>query len=67
VGMRKFPPDAAELIANVVARDVEFYDPTISAEAIAKMNRFAQTVGHLSRAVRYDEVVAIRYRDLWQA
>ena len=66
VGMRKFPPDAADLIANVVARDVEFYDPKISADAIAKMNRFAQTVGHLSRAVPYDQVVAVRYRDLWQ-
>ena len=66
VGMRKFPPDAAELIAHVVARDVEFYDPTISAHAIVKMNRFAQTVGHLSRAVPYDQVVAVRYRDLWQ-
>ena len=65
VGMRKFPPDAADLIANVVARDVEFYDPKISAEAIAKMNRFAQTVGHLSHAVPYDQVVAVRYRDLW--
>ena len=67
VGMRKFPPDAAELIANVVARDVEFYDPKISAVAIAKMNGFAQTVGHLSRAVPYDQVVAVRYRNLWQA
>ena len=66
VGMRKFPPDAAELIAHVVARDVEFYDPTISEQAIVKMNRFAQTVGHLSRAVPYDQVVAVRYRDLWQ-
>jgi ABC-type nitrate/sulfonate/bicarbonate transport system substrate-binding protein len=67
VGARKFPPDAAELIANVVARDVEFYDAKISTEAIVKMNRFAQTVGHLSRAVPYEDVVAVRYRELWQA
>jgi ABC-type nitrate/sulfonate/bicarbonate transport system substrate-binding protein len=67
VGKKKFPPDAAELIANVVARDVEFYDPVISEEAIAKMNSFAQSVGHLSGPVSYDQVVAVRYRNLWVA
>ena len=66
VGRRKFPQDAAELIANVVARDVEFYDPAISENAVAKMNSFAQSVGHLSRPVPYDQVVAVQYRDLWQ-
>jgi ABC-type nitrate/sulfonate/bicarbonate transport system substrate-binding protein len=66
VGERKFPPDAAALIANVVARDVEFYNPSISAASIAKMNRFAQSVGHVSRPVSYDRVVAVRYRDLWK-
>jgi NitT/TauT family transport system substrate-binding protein len=66
VGQRKFPPDAAALIANVVARDIEFYNPAIRQDAIAKMNSFAQSVGHLSRPVPYDEVVAVRFRDLWQ-
>jgi ABC-type nitrate/sulfonate/bicarbonate transport system substrate-binding protein len=64
-GMRKFPPEAAALIANVVARDIEFYDPRINEEAVLKLNRFAQSVGHLSRMVPYDQVIAIRYRDLW--
>lgn len=67
VGRRKFPADAAELISNVVARDAEFYDPAITESAIEKMNRFAQTVGHLSRPVPYDQVVAVRCRDLWQS
>ena len=65
VGKRKFSQDAAELISRVVARDVEFYDPVISENAIEKMNRFAQSVGHLSRLVAYDQVVATRFRDLW--
>ena len=65
VGERKFPRDAAALIADVVARDVEFYNPQISEEAIIKMNKFAQSVGHLSRPISYDQVVAVRYRDLW--
>lgn len=66
VGARKFPAESAELIANVVARDVEFYDPIITEAAIAKMNGFAQSVGHLSQPVSYDRVVAVQYRNLWQ-
>jgi ABC-type nitrate/sulfonate/bicarbonate transport system substrate-binding protein len=67
VGRRKFPKDAAELIANVVARDVEFYDAAIRPEAVEKMNSFAQSIGHLSGPVPYDQVVAVRYRDLWRS
>jgi ABC-type nitrate/sulfonate/bicarbonate transport system substrate-binding protein len=67
VGKRKFPADAAELITNVVARDIEFYNPGITEDAIAKMNSFAQSVGHLSVPVAYDKVVAVQYRDLWQS
>jgi len=66
VGQGKFPRDAAELIANVVARDVEFYDPVITDEMVLKMNRFAQTVGQLSRPVAYENVVAVRYQELWR-
>ncbi len=67
VGAKKFPPDAAALIANVVARDVQFYDPAISETAVEKMNRFAQSVGHLSAPVAYERVAALRFRDLWRA
>ncbi len=66
VGQRKFPEDAAQLIANVVARDVPFYDPAISEEMVSKMNRFAQTVGQLAGPVAFEDVVAVRYRDLWR-
>ncbi|HEY3166106.1 MAG TPA: ABC transporter substrate-binding protein, partial [Candidatus Binatia bacterium] len=67
VGRPKFPKDAAELIARVVERDVPFYNPVISEEAVAKMNRFAQSVGHLSGPVPYANVVAIQFRELWDA
>jgi len=66
VGLRKFPKDAAELIANVVARDVEFYQPAISDNQIVKMNRFAESVRQLTAPVNYEEVVAVNYRDLWE-
>jgi NitT/TauT family transport system substrate-binding protein len=66
VGSRKFPEEAANLISKVVERDVVFYDPVILQEEVEAMNRFAQTVGHLSDAVPYEDVVATRFRDLWQ-
>ncbi len=65
VGRRKFPADAAALIARVVQRDAPFYDPVISEEAVIGLNRFAQSVGHLSGPVPYEQVVAVRYRNLW--
>ena len=66
VGRRKFPGEAANLISKVVERDVVFYDPVILQEEVEAMNRFAQSAGHLSDAVPYEEVVATRFRDLWQ-
>ena len=67
VGRRKFPPEAAALIARVVERDATFYDPYVYEEAVAGMNRFAQSVGHLSAPVPYEQVAAVRYRELWRA
>ena len=66
VGRRKFPPDAAALIARVVERDAPFYDPYIKEEAVEGINRFARSVGHLSGPVTYEQVAAVRYRELWR-
>lgn len=65
VGAGKFPPESAELIANIVARDADFYDPVISEDAVARLNAFSQAIGHLSKPVPYDQVVATRCRPLW--
>lgn len=67
VGRRKFPKEAAELIATLVKRDAPFYDPVISEEAVTGLNRFAQAVGHLPGPVPYEQVVAVRFRDLWRS
>ena len=67
MGRRRFPKEAAELIATVVERDVPFYDPVIYQEAVAGLNRFAQSVGRLSGPVAYEQVVAVRFRDLWRS
>ncbi len=67
VGRRRFPPEAAELIATVVARDVPFYDPVISPEAVAGLSRFAQSVGRLPGPVAYEQAVAVGFRALWRS
>jgi NitT/TauT family transport system substrate-binding protein len=66
VGRRKFPREAATLIATIVERDAPFYDPVIYEEAVATLNRFAHSVGHLPGPVPYEQVVAVRYRELWR-
>ena len=67
VGKRRFPPDAVELIATLVERDLPFYDPAISEEAVAGLNRFTQSVGLVPGPVPYEQVVAVQFRDLWQS
>ena len=52
VGKKRFPPSEAELIAELVRRDLPYYDPDIPAEKVASMNRFAQDIGLLSAPVR---------------
>ena len=66
VGRRRFPRESAELITKIVESDLPFYDPVIDEEAVIKLNRFAQSIGHLAAPVPYEQVVAIRFRELWQ-
>jgi ABC-type nitrate/sulfonate/bicarbonate transport system substrate-binding protein len=65
VGKKRFPPSEAELIADLVRRDLPYYDANIPAEKVASMNRFAQDIGLLSAPVAYDQVVATEFSHLW--
>jgi len=58
VGRRRFPAAEAELIAELIRRDLPYYDPTISPATVAGMNAFARDVGILDGDVRYEDVVA---------
>jgi len=58
VGRKLFPPTEAGLIAELVRRDLPFYDPSISKAAVEAMNRFAADLKLLSRSMDYDDVVA---------
>src|SRR5712691_7124362 len=65
VGERLFPPKQAALIAELIQRDLPYYDAAISAETVAAMNRFAQDLGLLSGPVPYEQVVATQFSKLW--
>jgi ABC-type nitrate/sulfonate/bicarbonate transport system substrate-binding protein len=65
VGRKRFPPSEADLIAELIRRDLPYYDPAIGKESVANMNRFAQDIGLLSAPVPYEGVVAIEFSHLW--
>jgi ABC-type nitrate/sulfonate/bicarbonate transport system substrate-binding protein len=63
---RLFPAEEAGLIAFEVARDVPFYDATITEEMVAHAARFAREMGVLEGEVRYGELVATPLAPLWR-
>ena len=65
IGRRIYPPTEAGLIAELIRRDLPYYDPTISEEAVTRLNRFAQDVGLLTGPAPYERVVATQFRHLW--
>jgi ABC-type nitrate/sulfonate/bicarbonate transport system substrate-binding protein len=66
VGRKLFPPSEAALIAELIRRDLPYYDPSISPEFVTGMNQFARGLGILRGEVPYDKVVATRFAELWQ-
>jgi NitT/TauT family transport system substrate-binding protein len=67
VGRKLFPPAEAALIAELIRRDLPFYDAAISPESVAGMNQFARDIGILQGDVPYENVVATRFAPLWQS
>jgi NitT/TauT family transport system substrate-binding protein len=67
VGKALFPPAETELIAELIRRDLPYYDPTISRDFVAGMNQFARDVGILDRDSPYEDVVATQFTGLWKS
>jgi NitT/TauT family transport system substrate-binding protein len=65
VGRTLFPPEEAELIAELVRRDAPYYDATITPATVVAMNRFARRMGVLPRDVPFEAVVATELAPLW--
>jgi ABC-type nitrate/sulfonate/bicarbonate transport system substrate-binding protein len=66
VGRKLFPRSEAELIAELIRRDLPFYDASISRDFVAGMNQFARDIGILKGDVPYERVVATQFASLWK-
>ena len=65
MGKKLFPETEAGLIAELIRRDAPFYDPAISKESVDALNGFARSMGLLSGAPAYEDVVATQFQHLW--
>ena len=66
VGEKLFPPEATNLISDIIKSDTPFYDPSISRTTIRRINAFAQSVGQLTEPIPYEYVVAERCIPIWK-
>src|SRR5207302_648183 len=62
-----FPATETGLIAELIERDLPYYDPKIEPETVEAMNGFAERAGLLSSPVPYENVVATQFREFWRA
>jgi NitT/TauT family transport system substrate-binding protein len=67
IGKKLFPPSEAELIAELIRRDLPYYDPTISPEFVAGMAQFCRDVGILKGQLPYEQAVATQFTKEWAA
>src|ERR1700737_3434023 len=66
VGRKLFPPSEADLIAELIRRDLPYYDAAISEDFVAGMNAFTRDVGILNGQPGYRDVVATQFAPLWR-
>jgi NitT/TauT family transport system substrate-binding protein len=67
VGAKLFPQQEAELIEDLIRRDLPYYDASISPGFVDGMNEFARDVGILNGRPSYTDVVAMQFSALWTA
>ena len=66
VGRKLFPPMEAELIVELVRRDLPFYDATLSRDFIAGMAAFLRSQNVLQGGLPYEQAVAAQFAPLWK-
>jgi len=65
VGAKRFPPRETGLIVQIIARDLPYYDATISEKSIAGVADFARDLGILKEFVEYGDIVATQFSQRW--
>jgi NitT/TauT family transport system substrate-binding protein len=66
VGQKLFPPSEAALIAELIRRDLPYYDAVLSPDFVAGMAAFARAQGLLDGELAYEDVVATQFASLWR-
>jgi len=66
VGEKLFPPSEAALIAELIRRDLPYYDATLTRDFVAGMAAFARELKIADREVAYEDVVATQFAPLWK-
>lgn len=66
VGRKLFPPAEAALVAELIRRDLPYYDASISEAFVMGMSRFARDMGLVEGQVPYEQIVATQFRRLWE-
>jgi NitT/TauT family transport system substrate-binding protein len=66
VGRKLFPPSEAELIIELIRRDLPYYDASLSPAFVASMSEFARRDGILQDDLSYEAVVATQFAPLWK-
>jgi len=67
VGRKLFPPSEAELIAELIRRDLPYCDAAISKNFVSDMNEFCRNAGILKSHPAFDNVVAGQFSPLWKS
>ncbi len=67
VGRKRFPAEEAGLIAELIRRDLPFYDPAITRDFVTGLSRFARDLGIASADLAYEQVVATQLAGLWKS
>ena len=62
-----FPETETGLIAQIIERDLPYYDASISPEFVKGMNQFCREVGILEGEPAYEDVVATSVSEYWTA
>ena len=65
VGKKLFPNEEASLIAEVVERDLPFYNAAISEDFVKGMNKFQKDVGLVKGDFSFEQVVATHFIKFW--
>jgi ABC-type nitrate/sulfonate/bicarbonate transport system substrate-binding protein len=65
VAVKLFPERETALIERLIARDLPYYDASISPQFVAGMNRFSRKIGILKGDPAYEDVVAPQFAPLW--